>query len=185
MLILVCAVAAWIDAGTSRIPNPLTYIAILVGLVLGAIGTLFAKAGMPVATQWLGSPGLSQSLLGLGLCGAIGIVSFIAAGMGGGDVKILAALGAILGSKAVAPALLYALMAAMVFAIVNLIFSGGLSAALRTVAIGIHSILLRRMPGPGGAPAPSRNVPLAVPLLIGVLLAHTLSLDPWRLLCGA
>jgi Flp pilus assembly protein protease CpaA len=77
---------AWGDARTRRIPNYLTLATALSGL-----GFQFG------AHDW---PGLGQGLLGLCVGFALLIGFFLKGGMGAGDVKALAALGAWLGPLA-------------------------------------------------------------------------------------
>ncbi|HEY3314281.1 MAG TPA: prepilin peptidase [Bacillota bacterium] len=87
---LMLAVAA-VDLEHQRIPNQLTFTGVGIGLVLGLFG-LVGQAGA-------GLPGLWASLLGAivggGFLLVIGLVSH--GGMGGGDVKLGAAIGALLG----------------------------------------------------------------------------------------
>ncbi len=87
----VCAVAAGSDLATRKIPNLLTLGGIVVGLALhGAVG--FVDAG------WQGLiRGISHSLLGLILCSAFPLFSFARGEMGGGDVKLFAAIGTLCG----------------------------------------------------------------------------------------
>jgi prepilin peptidase CpaA len=81
--IAVAGIAAITDARTGHIPNWLTLPALTAG---------------PAAHFVLsGADGLTTSLLGLLLCGIVPYLLFRSGAMGGGDVKLFAALGAILG----------------------------------------------------------------------------------------
>ncbi len=88
-LALACAVTvatAWIDAKTGRIPNLLTLPVLLAGLLLGALDS--------------GAWGLGSAVLGALSCIAVPYGLFHVsngAAIGGGDVKLFAALGALLG----------------------------------------------------------------------------------------
>jgi prepilin peptidase CpaA len=76
-------VAAVFDARTGRIPN------------LVSLPPLVAA---PLVHALVSGPGaLGGSLLGALLCGAVPTFVFARGGMGGGDVKLFAALGALLG----------------------------------------------------------------------------------------
>ena len=87
--LVLCAV--W-DVQTRRIPNWLS-----VGGML---------AGLGVNLVWFGLPGLVVSLAGLLVIGAVLLPPFALGGIGGGDVKMMAALGSFLGPVAAVKALL-------------------------------------------------------------------------------
>ena len=81
LAVIVILAAIW-DLRWRRIPNWLT----LAGLVLG------------IAMSWfLGYPGLGSSLQGLGVAFAIYFILYLLRGMGAGDVKLMAAVGATAG----------------------------------------------------------------------------------------
>jgi prepilin peptidase CpaA len=87
--ICVTAIAAYSDHRTGLIPNWLTFGA-LVGGVLGHLAQGSWQQGL--------ASGLTQAGLSLGgvaLCSAAPALMFLKGGMGGGDVKLFAALGAL------------------------------------------------------------------------------------------
>ncbi len=172
---LVCAVAAGHDAATSRVPNPLTYTAILLGLALNCLPGILRLAGIS-ATDWIGAVGPTQSLMGFGLCAGIGLACIFMAGMGGGDMKLLAGIGAMLGSHQVTRVMFCALGVAVPFALVNLLLAGKLNAILRAGAMNLLSLLYFKRPlaAPGVAKG---KIPMALPILIGMVLARTLPVD--------
>ena len=81
--VLAALLGAWFDVTSARIPNRLTYPAILTALVL--------RFGL------LGWRGLREGLGGMLLCGGAFFLLFIVHAMGGGDVKLMAAVGAWVG----------------------------------------------------------------------------------------
>jgi prepilin peptidase CpaA len=84
--IVVAAIAAATDLRSGRIPNWLTFPAMLLGLAISGIGR--------------GIPGLVVSLLGLVICAAVPFIVYRASdgrGIGGGDIKLFSAFGALLG----------------------------------------------------------------------------------------
>jgi prepilin peptidase CpaA len=83
LLIAVVMVAAFFDIRTHRIPNWLTLPGLLLGIALNAF--LFELAGL-----WF-------SLKGLGLAFGVYFVLYLLRGMGAGDVKLMAAVGAAAG----------------------------------------------------------------------------------------
>jgi len=193
-LIVVCfatvTVAAWLDAATRRIPNSLTYPAILIGL---AVSLLIVPAvelfGLPDIAVWFGTPGLQDGLLGFALCAVIGVVSFMAGGLGGGDTKLLAALGAMLGFSDSVPVLFNALVIAALIGVTNWAVKGELVARVQVVALNLLSIVMSK--GGRGEDAGERpkaypfsrsEAPFGVALLAGLVLAQFVALH--RLVLG-
>lgn len=106
-LVLVAATAS--DLRSRRIPNLLTYPAMLLGLALGA------------TTH--GMPGLLSALAGLGLGLGLMLVPFLFGVMGAGDVKLMAVVGAFLGAGGVLWAFLFTSLAGGAYALIVLAFS--------------------------------------------------------------
>jgi prepilin peptidase CpaA len=119
---LVVAIAACVcDLRTRRIPNVLTFGAAAAGLIFhGATGGVVA---------------VGQSVLGWSVGALVFIVPFALRGLGGGDVKLLAALGAWLGPADALWIALYTGVAGGVMAIVVSIVHGYLHTALANVRL--------------------------------------------------
>lgn len=85
----IAAVAALYDLRTGHIPNWLTLGSLCVGSVAhAAVGALSGgAAGLAY--------GLADAVLGAVVCGAVPLLVFLRGGIGGGDVKLFAALGAV------------------------------------------------------------------------------------------
>jgi prepilin peptidase CpaA len=81
-LIVVVLIAVWTDVRTRRIPNGLTATAVVMALVLRAL----LDAGAVV-----------DGLMGAGIALAVLLPLFALGGVGGGDAKLLVAVGAFLG----------------------------------------------------------------------------------------
>ena len=162
----VAAVAAVCDVRTGRIPNALTFGAAAAGFMFSAIHA--------------GPSGLSTSLLGCVVGLGLFLPFFMLRGMGGGDVKLLAAIGAWLGPIGALQAALWASLAGGVLAVVVSISSGYLFDALRNL---LAMVAVWRTVGPspisGVTLAESRGPRLcyAVPIGIGALVA--LWVGPW------
>ncbi|HVS72975.1 MAG TPA: A24 family peptidase [Phycisphaerae bacterium] len=180
LTLLICALAALFDAWTARIPNRLTYTAILAGLALNALAgasTHFPAHSAHLLQRWLSAAGPAESLLGFALCAAAGLAAFIVARVGGGDVKLLAAVGALLGITQTVEVLVAALSAAVLYALLNLLIAGRLNLAVRLAACRLLELLyLRKLHLPDEETAKALSVPMAVPLALGVAIAQFLQL---------
>jgi len=162
-LLALLAVAAVWDVRTGQIPNWLTYPAIVLGL---ALGVHLGAPGQPEA-GW--HHGLLHSLGGF----AVGFVPLLAAfllgGYGGGDAKLMGAVGAIGGAWLFALyALFYSLLASAALGVLIMIWRGQTWAVLRRVFRALWLLMLFRRPAD---PTPEQNqlmVRFAVGALIGV-----------------
>jgi prepilin peptidase CpaA len=158
-LVLACWMA-WGDARTRRIPNYLTLAAALSGL-----GFQFGAHG------W---PGLGQGLLGLCVGFALLIGFFLKGGMGAGDVKALAALGAWLGPLPTVYLFMYMGLSGIPLIIFFLWRRGDLSAKAREWwTLIVNRFLLRSQnstPSPAPPPNKSEGLPYALALAMGMVL---------------
>lgn len=107
LLIIVLVVSAAIDLKKQRIPNLLTFPTMLVAMTYH----LFTN----------GMEGFFFSLSGLLLGTALLIIPYLMGGMGGGDAKLMGAVGAVLGVKGVFYAFLLSALAGGIYAILLLI----------------------------------------------------------------
>lgn len=128
--LVLALVAALVDLRTGHIPNPLT----LGGLALGATLQVCARVLHDQASQGLSAMLLARALgsvaLGVLVCGLVPYFLFVRGAMGGGDVKLLAAIGAVLGPVFGLETELYAFVIMALYAPAQLAFQGRL---LRTV----------------------------------------------------
>ena len=157
--LLIGAVACATDVRTRRIPNVLTLGAALAGVVFhtmtsGMDGALAAGGG------WVVGLLLFLPFFALG-------------GMGGGDVKLLAALGAWLGPQETLWLAVYAGIAGGVLGVAVAVSRGYLRTALSNVALmfGYWShVGIKRVPGltleASGAP----RLAYAIPILVGTVV---------------
>lgn len=117
--VTVSLVAALTDLRTGRIPNLLTFPAMLLGLALNGLGH--------------GLAGLLGSLMGIVVCTVAPGIVYKASrgrGIGGGDLKLFAALGALLGPTRGLEAELSSFLLLGVFALFTLAFKGQLGKTL-------------------------------------------------------
>ncbi|MFZ5828759.1 MAG: prepilin peptidase, partial [Planctomycetota bacterium] len=101
LLLVLMAAATATDLRWHKIYNWLTYPAILAGLGLGAAGSIAIAMGGVAESQWRasGHATLGESALGLLVCGLVMLLCLVFFPVGGGDVKLMAALGAIAGPE--------------------------------------------------------------------------------------
>lgn len=107
ILLAVLTIAVLYDLRFRRIPNWLTFPAMI--------------AGVAYNTYLGGIPGLLLSLGGLLVGFGVFIAFYMFGGMGAGDVKLMAAIGSLLGPKDVLYAALYTAVAGGVYAILLMV----------------------------------------------------------------
>lgn len=154
------ALAACItDLRTRRIPNVLTFGAAIAAIAVHAV-----------------SGGAVDALLSVGgwLTGVVLFMPFFAlGGMGGGDVKLLAALGAWLGPRDVMWLAIYSAAAGGVWGVVVSIANGYLRTALRNVGAMLAywtTVGIRPVPNVTLESAKSPRVAYAIPIFAGTVL---------------
>ncbi|MFZ5450355.1 MAG: A24 family peptidase [Thermodesulfobacteriota bacterium] len=151
---------AWGDFKTRRIPNYLT-----LGAAVGGLGFQLGCHGW--GGLWSGFLGLS---LGLGLL----LIPYLLKGMGAGDVKALAALGAWLGPRDTFYLFLYMGISGGVLILLVLIWKGLLWSYLRRgwrflINLGLPQFARMNQTEP---PPPQLRVPYASALALGMLVLY-------------
>ncbi len=122
---LVCLVAAISDLRTGHIPNWLT------------LGTLVVGSGVQIALSHVAYPAanvllfLATSLLGVAFSGIVPFLLWKKRALGGGDLKLLLAVGALLGPMLGLQVQLYAFLIALIIAPAQLAYRGRLLATLK------------------------------------------------------
>lgn len=132
LLLLVVIIASVFDARYRRIPN---------WLVLAG-----ALAGFAASTVSSGWHGLLGSLLGFLTGFALYLPLYVVRARGGGDVKLLAAIGAIVGVGTCVEIAIYSALLGGVFALAMALWTKRLSAILLNMSVITHELLRRRMP---------------------------------------
>lgn len=167
LLLLLAAVRS--DLRDHRIPNHLVLIGIVTGLMLHTI--------LPTGNGFLGKGpgglGPWSSLQGLAIGAAVMFPFYFLRTMGAGDVKLMAAVGAILGPGDVIPAVLGTLLAGGLISLAVAGFLGKTGQLFRNLAGMVQGGLLRpALPGRPGVELPAESAgtaPYAVAVALGTL----------------
>jgi prepilin peptidase CpaA len=156
LVVFVCA-AAWWDVRTQRIPNVLTVTGLTAALVLRAP---------------LGVDALMHGLVGVGITLLVSVVLYALRAIGGGDVKLLAGIGAFLGSREIVGALGLIAVLGAAFALLSVIRRGVLPLLIfntmdlvKSLASLGHAGQSRKLETPAAL-----TVPYAVPIALGTLI---------------
>ncbi len=124
--------AAATDVLRKKIYNWNTYGGMLAGVALSAAHGAWLTAGGAADGRlwpwifWPGSPSLYESLAGLLFCGGLLIVCYVCLpGVSGGDVKLMAMIGALLGWEKGLEALLWSFVLCACFTLILLVWRVG------------------------------------------------------------
>lgn len=158
VLVPLAASVIYHDVRFRRIPNMLVLTALIAGL---AINTVFG-----------GFRGLGDSVLGFGVAFFAMLLLHIFGAMGAGDVKLMGAVGSILGIALMPVTLILVVMAGGVLAIYSMVRAGTVFSTLH----GVLRIFVGLLPGwemPRFAMAPDRRhtIPYGVAIMVGSLIA--------------
>jgi prepilin peptidase CpaA len=135
--VVVTAIAAVYDMRSGQIPSWLTTPALLAAPIFHFARYAIAHQGMESSLQEAG-----YSLLGAAVCSVVPLILFRQSAMGGGDVKLLAALGAILQTRVGVEAQMCGFFAGALLAPAKLAYEGKLFATLKNAfAIGLNLFL--------------------------------------------
>ena len=147
LLLLILAAAAVSDLRTRKVRNELTYTSVLAGLLLNGVVD-------PGGVGW------GPAALGL-LIGFVSIfVVYVAGGLGGGDVKLMAAVGAFLGTHDVVYALLYTCLVGAVMSVGIIVANEGF--------LGLMFRIRAAFGKSANDPKEGRlRMPFAIPVLLG------------------
>ena len=167
-------VAVWTDLRSGKIYNWNTYSGIALALVIGTINSYWA--GGERMQQLLGPVELGDAATGLFACGAILIVCYVFlnfnGGIGGGDVKLLAMLGAFFGLEKGIEVLLWTFILAAALGIVMLLWTVDLSVLLQRLLKRVRAIFLLQTPEYPEGEGPMAPLPKCLP--IGAVAAAVL-----------
>ncbi|HEY8313877.1 MAG TPA: prepilin peptidase [Candidatus Baltobacteraceae bacterium] len=153
-----CGAGAITDIRSKRIPNALTLSAAVVALALHAM---------------LGPVSLAKAALVMVVVLAAGIAVFRLKLIGGGDVKLVAAIAGAFGFPDAVPFVLYTMVAGGVLAIAYALSRGTLRQTVQNTLVATQPLLYRRLPV--ALPATTEKMPYGLAIFIGasfVVLSH-------------
>lgn len=110
LLLLLVTIAAFIDIYKKIIPNWLTYPALIIGLIFGILPDV--------------GPTIVHSLLGLAIAFFPALLLFTLNSLGGGDVKLLSAIGAWVGFPMIIDVLVYSIISGTGIGLALIIWRG-------------------------------------------------------------
>jgi len=161
LLIPLAVVITYYDVRYRRIPNAFVLAALISGLVVNALSG--------------GWSGITSSVGGCLLAFGMMFMLHIFGAMGAGDVKLFAAIGAVLGMNLVMPTFLVILLVGGVLAVVSVVRAG----TVRTTLFRVLQILFGFLPGwempRFSVPADRRHtIPYGVAITLGSLISLTI-----------
>lgn len=147
------------DLKTRRIPNFITLPTIILGLIIN--------------TYYQGLGGAKNSLLGLLLGVVLLILPFALRGMGAGDVKLLAAVGALNGPSFVLYTFLYGAIAGGILALFYALLRGRLLQVIKNLKTTFLGIALNvRAEGSSVVVTSGLKFPYGIAFLIGSVITY-------------
>ena len=128
LLTVVLVTATYTDLRSSRIPNVVTFAATAIGLI---------------AHFWLaGFQGILFSLEGLGVGLGLFLLFYASGGIGAGDVKLMGAVGAMVGPYSALIVSLLTILLGGVYALGAMCYQWGVAATGRKLACATHGVLI-------------------------------------------
>ncbi|GIX01979.1 MAG: prepilin peptidase [Thermogutta sp.] len=152
--------AAWIDGTKLKVPNWLTFPLIISGWVVSGL--------------WFGWPGVWSSLLGTAVGLALLLPAYAIGGMGAGDVKLLAGVGAWIGMTHTLWAFVITVIVGAVIAVAMVVARGAAWKHTRQFFAILYEILVVRQPEKLAELAAERKprmllLPYGIPIAIGTI----------------
>ena len=129
LLLLLVAASGFFDLKERKIPNKITFTGILIGILFNIITG--------------GWTGLLQSILGMFAGLAIFFLPFVMGGMGAGDVKLMGAIGALMGWEFSLMTALYSALVGGVMVIIHLLYTGELRETIKKMLYSLIKLLLQ------------------------------------------
>ncbi|MBN2024819.1 MAG: prepilin peptidase [Pirellulales bacterium] len=165
LLLALVGVATVTDLRRHEILNKTTYPGMAISLGLNALGSALVRWAEVDAARlaWLGWIGLGPSLAGWAVCGFVLVVCFVLLGVAGGDVKLMAMLGAFLGPEKGIEAMLWTFVLGACAALIVLVWRVG---PWRLFVRAIHQVVYTASLGRWSPLTPDERAQLQTPLYL-------------------
>lgn len=129
ILLLLIIISGLYDIKERKIPNTITFTGIFIGIIFNI-----------VTEGWMG---LLQGILGLLAGLAIFFLPFAMGGMGAGDVKLMGAIGSLMGWKFSMMTAFYSAIVGWIMVLIYLLYIGKLRDTLKRMMYSLINILLQ------------------------------------------
>ena len=193
VLLAVLGTCTYTDLRSHRIYNWATYSAFLWALLINIVASAWPSGGevlssassgaAAVGPKMLGGIGIGESLVGAGLCFLITLAGYHMSGRGAGDVKLAAAIGALLGIHHGVFAVAYSYIVA---AVAIIVWSTWVNGPLAIVKAGVRKVgnvlgpLWPFQPSSSDTALLLRPIPLGPYFAIGTLLVVLELVPVWQ-----
>lgn len=175
VLLAALAVSVYTDVTRGKVYDWCTLTALLLGLLIGLVAGADGRAQANWLAESLGEP-LIDALLGVGLALGIFGIAHLMGMVGGGDVKLMCAIGALKGWRFCFDAIFLTACAGAIVAFAVLIWRGRLKEGLKrsTLALVAPWKLRRRAAAVPAGAAELTRIPYATAIAAGTLAAWVL-----------
>jgi len=129
LLMMLITTSGVCDFKERKIPNKITFTGILTGILFNFF--------------WGGWIGLVHSIFGLLAGLSIFFIPFAMGGMGAGDVKLMGAIGALMGWEFSVMTALYSAIVGGIMVLIHLLYTGKLRETLKKMVFALINLLLR------------------------------------------
>ena len=140
LMLLLLAVAVWTDLGSHKIYNGNTYTGIALALLIATVNSYWG--GGEQMQRLLGPVELGDAAVGLFVCGAVMLVCYVFFSIGGGDVKLIAMLGAYLGLQKGIEAMLWTFILGGALGLITILWTVDFRTLVRRFFQRVRSIVL-------------------------------------------
>lgn len=127
LLLLLVAASGFFDAKERKIPNKITFTGILIGIIFNSI-----------TGGWMG---LLEGVIGMVAGLAIFFLPFVMGGMGAGDVKLMGAIGALMGWQFSLLTAMYSALVGGVMVLGYLLYTGEFKDTLKKMIMSLINLL--------------------------------------------
>ena len=183
LIFAILGIAVWTDMRNHKIYNWNTYTGIALAILIATLNTYWSESQlMQQLLGWNGSVvNLEDAALGLFVCGGVVLACYVFFSIGGGDVKLLAMLGAFLGLDAGIKAMLWTFILGGAMALVIILWTTDFRQLWRRFVTRVRSIILLQSldRGDDTDSVAARPLYLAPSALLATALVRFQLVDRW------